>query len=361
MQINPLPQSGQDLSLSLSARLPVSLQLGEIVEAEVLNVTETAAAIRMKGTIFEAQTSVQLKEGDTIRLRVEGWENQIRLRLLPNGAGDGSAVRNMILAALTRLQGAKPAAQDLMVMDLFLKGLPESVKAAVPGLAGLEALLPSVGDLSATVLRSSVKDSGVFLETKLRLQVLGRDQGLPETAAGSGQTVRQDLKAMLLLVHDALAGPEVRERLQAAGVKPENVMASAENLLRNIELLQLQSKLNETLQVFIPFVWKDLREGDLVFRESEQDRGGGRAYCCTVNLDLERAGKVSTQVLLQEGAVHVTLTGENERFLGLLEAGLDLLSGQLAAAGLRPGTIFTRHAPQMDFTTSRSGRLDIKV
>jgi hypothetical protein len=80
-----------------------------------------------------------------------------------------------------------------------------------------------------------------------------------------------------------------------------------------------------------------------------------------VNLDLERAGKVSTQVLLQGGAVHVTLAGENQRFLGLLEDGLELLRGQFEAAGLRPGTLSTRHAPLMDFTVSRSGRLDIKV
>ena len=125
--------------------------------------------------------------------------------------------------------------------------------------------------------------------------------------------------------------------------------------------LQLQSKLNDTLQVIVPFVWQDLKEGELVFRESEQGRAGEQAYSCTVNLDLERAGKVSAHVLLQAGSVHVTFSGENERFMKLLDTGIGALREQCEASGIKLGEISIRYSPAVDFAPSRAGALNIRV
>ncbi|NTW66491.1 MAG: hypothetical protein HGB21_09345, partial [Nitrospirae bacterium] len=197
MQIPPTPQPTQDFQLSVSSKAQLFLRTGEIVQAEVLTVTETAVAIRMKNSIVEARTTLPLKEGDTILLKVEGWENELRLRLLPPGGDDIASLKNTILAALATLKGAKPAADDLKMLSSLINNLSISMKSSLPGLQTIEKLLPSLAGITGGLLKDAIQDSGVFLETKLRLLVLQGTEG-KTSVADQAQAAKSDLKAALM-------------------------------------------------------------------------------------------------------------------------------------------------------------------
>jgi hypothetical protein len=360
MQIPPTPPPSQDFQLSANSKTQLALRVGEIVQAEVLTVTETAVAIRMKDSIIEARTTLPLKEGDTILLKVEGWDNELRLRLLPKDGGDIASLKNTILSAIATLKGAKPAAEDLKQLAALIKNLPPSLTNSLPELQSLEKLLPSLAGITGRLLKDAVQDSGVFFETKLRLQVLNGTEG-NRSLSDQGQLAKNDLKAALMILRDSLARPEVTASLLRSGEDPALLASAVENLLRNIEVLQLQSRLNDTLQVFVPFVWQDLREGELTFRESNQERDGEHAYSCTLNLDLEGTGKLRAWALMQSGGIHVNIAAENEQFANLLQENTGLLRMQFETAGLLLGSLTVQHSGTVSFSSAHANGLNIRV
>lgn len=360
MQIPPTAHPSQDFQLSVSSKAQLLLRTGEIVQAEVLTITETAVALRMKDSIVEARTTLPLKEGDTILLKVEGRENELRLRLLPKDGGDIASLKNTIMSAIATLKGAKPAADDLKLLAALIKNMPPGLIRSLPELQTLEKLLPSLAGITGGLLKGAIQDSGVFLEARLRLQVLHGAEGKP-SFADQGQAAKNDLKAALMVLRDALARPDVADTLLRSGEKPASLAGAVDNLLRNIEVLQLQSRLNDTLQVFVPFVWQDLKEGELTFRESEKEREGDHACSCSLNLDLERSGKLSAWALLQSGGIHVNIAAENETFANLLRENAELLRDQFETAGLTLGSLVIQQPGAVDFTSAHANGLNLRV
>ena len=358
--IIPIPQPVPDLNLIVSPK-SAQLQVGDIVQAEVLTVTDTAVAIRMKNTILEARTNVPLKEGEVITLAVEGRGDELRLRLIRGREEDSGSIKNTILSALNTLKGLKPAAEDVKFLTALIGSMPQALKEMLPGMSALEKLMISLEGLSGGILKNAVQDSGVYFETKLRLLVLGAGQDDAELGQKLQALMDGDMKAALLSLKSSLGNNEVRERLIQSGVRADILTATVDNLLKNMEALQLQSRLSDTLQVFVPFVWQDLKDGELIFRESKQDRPGEEACSCTLNLDLERAGRLSARVLLRAGQIYVDVFAESERFTNLLQEGAVVLRDQFETAGITLGGLVIRHQPQVDFKMSRTGGLDIRI
>lgn len=353
MQIPSIPPASQEPSLLVSTKNVPLLQVGEIVQAEVLTVTDTAVAIRMKNAVLEARSNLPLKQGEVLSLLVEETGQDLRLRLL-QGNGDGfGSIKSAILSALDLLKDLRPAAGDVNVLNVFIRSMPQALKETLPGLGVLEKLMVSLEELSGSVLKNAVQDSGVFFETKLRL--LFRE----EEDAATGQKLQtladSDMKAGLLKLREALETDSIVNGLIRSGVRTDAVTAAVDNLIKNVEFLQLQSRLSDTLQVFVPFIWQDLKDGEFIFRESEPDASGEESFSCTVNLELERAGRMSARVLLLSGYIHVDLLAENDRFCNILHEGEELLRQRLSSAGIKLGGLTVRHEPAFDFKTTQRG------
>jgi hypothetical protein len=361
MQIPPIPQPSQENSLLVSTKNVPALQVGDIVQAEVLTVTETAVAIRMKSTILEARTNLPLREGEVLSLLVEEAGSQIRLRMLRGNGDDSVSLKNTILSALGALKELKPAADDLKVLRSLIGTMPEALKEKLPGLPILERMMVSLEGLSGNVLKNAVRDSGALFEAKLRLFVMGEGSDESEPGPALSGLVQRDTKAALLGLKLALESPVVQGQLAQGGVKGEVLTAAVENMLKHIEFLQLQSRLTDTLQLFVPFAWKDLKEGELIFRQSEREQRGEESSTCTVNLDLERVGKMSARIQYQYKRIYIDVMVENARFSDLLQDKAAILQGQLEAAGINLGGLSIRHDTRIDIDPSHAGRLNVRV
>jgi flagellar hook-length control protein FliK len=362
MQSSAISQSGHVLSLYASGREPLPLRAGEIVTADVLSVgSDNAATIRLKNTVLEVQTDVALKKGDTLTLRVEKQENTVYLRLAGNAFEQPDSVKSALVSALSGFEKLKPAAEGMARLVNLLSRLPEPLKENLPEVDIISRFLLQIEHLSANAMKDMVQNGGVFFETKLRVLALGLEAEGGAVDIEAGRIIAGDLKASLLRLKDTFLAPAVLEQVRSR-ISPDELLGALNTVLRNIEFYQLQSKLSDSLQFFLPLVWRQLKDGEIIVRQYDHGKPGERSYACTVNLDLERAGKVRVNLAYQAGYVHVTCAAENSAFSRLFQDGSDLLAGQFSASGLRLGHLAVHHEPQIDFRRNHAPEgLSIRV
>jgi len=161
-------------------------------------------------------------------------------------------------------------------------------------------------------------------------------------------------------LRDMLDNPFTIDQFRNAGIVPQQLAQTIEKLIGNIEFLQMQSKLGESLQLFLPLIWKDLKEEWITFKKT--GRGlADPAYTCTVNLDLERIGKLRSHVHLHSGIIHVRMFSNNPAFVNTLQDHAELLGNQLEIVGLKLGGMNITYKRDLDFSRDVSDGLDIRV
>jgi flagellar hook-length control protein FliK len=361
----------------------ISLVVGDTVEAEVLNLKqEGEVSLRIAGQTISATSDISFAKGDVILLKVLGCEKDLQLQFLGVQAKDlsqsiqpqdgplqdgVSLIPAKIVAMLTDLAGARLSSEDIKVLADILTSLPEEIRAAFPELKALENFLPEIQHLNGQLLQSSVENSGVFLEMKLKIaaqEMFDEESATRETGQEpSGQTpseegedaipgeqppqaegrdvsimsdgaIREDLKGILLRAAEMLKDATVTESLKLSGSKFEEAGEIIGRMVKTIEFFQVSSKANEMLHTFLPVSWHELKDGELIFKRS-RDRGTDlTSYYCTLNLDLASAGKMSISVTMYEKAFYVSFRVEDERTHALLNSHKALLEKQFAHAGI---------------------------
>jgi hypothetical protein len=357
MHGGPVSQStlNKVISLFVSRTEKLPLRAGELVSVEVLSAgPNNAATVRLKNIVVDVQTDVPLQKGETLTLRVERQENAIYLRLGGDVPGkQAESVKGTLLSTLTTFEGLNPGSEALVRLTDLLSKLPESLKQNLPEIEIIRGFLLQIDDLSGKTVKDMVQNGGIFLETKLRILALGLDSDGADTAIEAGRIISKDLKASLLRLKDTLLVPAVLEHLRTS-VSPDDLLGALNAVLRNIEFYQLQSKLTDSLQFFLPLVWKQLKDGEIIVQEYDQGKPGERSYSCTINLVLRQVGKISVLVVYQAGAVHVTCTVEDECFSKLFQEDADVLDTQFRSSGLRLGRCSVYHEPRLEFKRNSS-------
>ncbi len=361
MNAIPIRQTGQLLSLFTNGTETLPLAAGEIVTAEVLGTgAGNVATVRLKNAVLDVQTDVSLRKGDLLTLRVEKQENAVYLRL--TGSADQSAsVRNAALSALAGFEKLKPATESITELVSLLSRLPEGLRENLPEIDVISSFLLQIDRLSGKTLKGMVENGGVFFESKLRILAYGLEADGMTADIEAGRIIAGDLKAALLRLKDTLLSPSVLESLSTR-VSTGDLLSALNAVLRNIEYCQLQSKLTDSLHFFLPLVWQQLKDGEIIMREYDHGKQGERSYACTVSLDLERAGKVRVDMLFQGGYIHVTCAAENSGFSQILQDGAQALEGQFKASGIRLGHLSVRHEPGLDLRKEyKGGGLSIRA
>jgi hypothetical protein len=266
-----------------------------------------------------------------------------------------------VLSALQGFGKIGPATESMVRLVDLLSQLPPSLKDKFPEIDIIKRFLPQIENLSGKTLKDVVENGGIFFETKLRILSLGLEADGTASDIEAGRIIASDLKASLLRLKDAFLAPAVLEHARGR-VNPDELLGALNSALRYIEFYQLQSKLTDSLQFFLPLVWGRLRDGEIILREYDRGKPGERSYACTVHLDLERAGKLRVVLLYQAGHVHVTCAAENGNFSRILKDGADLLESRFRSAGIRLGHLAVHHEPKIDFQRNRAEeRLSIRA
>src|SRR3990172_1524478 len=305
MQGSPISQTGQVFTLSISGREVVPLRAGETVTAEVLHAgSDNTATIRLKNTSLDVQADVPLQKGDTLLLRVERQENAVYLRLAGNAVQSADAVKNSVLSALNEFGNMGSGTEAMARLVGLLKLLPRHIREDLSEIDIINRFLVQIDQLGGKTLQDVVRNGGVFFETKLRILALGMEADGTAADIEAGRIIANDLKASLLRLKDTFLSPVIMQCLKDT-IRPDELSDALNTVLRNIEFCQLKSKLTDSLWFFLPLIWNELKDGEVILRESDQGRPGGNSYSCSISLDLDRAGKIRVNLLFQGGYVHV--------------------------------------------------------
>ncbi len=361
MEISSVSQAGAAVKLFLKGEPALLFKVGEVLRAEVLDIlSDDTVSIRLKNEVIEAKTSLPLQKGATLLLQVEALENGVKLKWV-GAPPEENSIKNVVLAALNHLKGARLTGEEIKSFVELINRLPAPVKES--GLLDLNRFFAEMKNLTGETLKEALQSSGVFFETKLRtltvkLLANGLASGTPNELE---KLINSDLKGILLKIKNNLDGAAMEEALKEGNVKPGAVNATIDKLLNQIEHQQLISRLNETFQPFIPLIWKELKEGELIFKETYEGAEGERDYSVTIYLDLERIGKLVTHILMQGGSFYLRFITENQPFHDLLQANATLLEKQLDACGLRCGNVTIQHEEKIELKNHTSSGLDLIV
>lgn len=327
------------------------LNRGEIIKAEVINILpQNNIILMLKGKILSVKSEVPLEIGQVltlrvmdplsdgrIRLQVKGYEStapgflKTRIQELEgmiSGGLKGSArkfefILDQILKALPEDTSLLPIEMrtgiaDLLLKSLRLRGSLNEKFSLLSGLINREGVgvRLNVEDLLKPVelqpsLRPIFENTGVLLETRLKRVLEGES---PEE--GLSGLLKEDLKAILL-------------RLKGEGL----INKTVSNIVRDIETFQVLSQVTDSFYTFLPVIWRDLKDGDIMFRREER-KTGDKTFTCRINLKLERYGKLSVMVLLNKKNFFLSFVVENPDFKKLIEESRELLQSSFLEKGL---------------------------
>jgi hypothetical protein len=364
-----IPQINQgQVNPSISAVSPAitPLILGEVVRGEVLSLLPNAVSMRVKKEIIVAKTDFPLQEGASYLLRVEAFSaKEVRLKIIQSLTETTETEPETALKALNQKGTPLTHYEIIALREKILQEMPPSARQPFPALAALEKLFQKAPSTAGNEFKTAIDSTGNFFEIKLReilLNQAGLEEGgkTAESEKAIAKIIQEDMKGALLKLKE-----DLQNNLSLLKEKPLHigeVTSAVDQLLSHIEQQQIQSKLNTVFQTFLPFVWKELKDGKLVFKESYHPQEKGEGYSCTIHLDLEKAGQLVAHLRLLGETLQLGFVTENNRFRELIEAGRPALEEQITAVGLVCNSITVTREKQIDLKMAEGeSELDITV
>ncbi|MGO9014992.1 MAG: flagellar hook-length control protein FliK [Dissulfurispiraceae bacterium] len=159
--------------------------------------------------------------------------------------------------------------------------------------------------------------------------------------------LKNDLKAVLLELKQRVSAPlenspaaqdskapvAAKETVDnAAALK--TLQGKVEGLLKDVETFQALSKTTDSFYTFLPVNWKELKDGDVAFKQGREGATGGTTSSCRINLNLAGFGSLSIMVLMNNKDFFVSFKADRPESHSLISANLDELKSSFAEKGL---------------------------
>jgi hypothetical protein len=333
MQINKVLQVIKPKIIVKSPDNILVVKDGEVLQAEITEQTERGTLIlKTPRGDFEATSTVELKKGGLVKLRAQVTSKSLTLRVIDYCSPEELFLQKkltQLLRSLTPHEG--------VIKDLVSQASEEPLRTLIPELKDLSSIINQIESLveNPKALKVALRHSGIFFESNLRHSV--SEKNLKDL-------INNDLKAKLLRITrhiDTLAPKK--------GLSPElnSLKENTEKLLHTIQYYQFKNIMDNTLQLFVPFVWKDLRRGSIEFRKT---KGSPKKilYHCIINLELKHHGKLMVVVTQEKGGIHISMFTEKTDFAELLSTNSKVLKERLRKAGLRLRNLIIEKQKEME-------------
>ena len=246
--------------------LASSLQVGEIIEVEVLEVLgNNLAVLDIRGSAVVAEIPGPIAPGKSLQTRVEELSPKLLLVLLNSGSDSPQPAERFLRTHLSE----KESLAELI--PRLSRDLPPLRRIAPESGGFLEAALDRAILSPSTVkdpayLKNWLQTSGLFLESRIARALGG----------GKRPDVRFDLKAILLSLAERLEG-----RLRGRGGENDpdvSLLSRVRTFIHNIELDQIRNvkALAEGKSAYLQIPWgMEGERGELFLRRLGEEAGGG--------------------------------------------------------------------------------------
>lgn len=306
---------------------------GQTLAAEVVALSgDGRVALKIDNVVIQAQTTVALALGQSLRLTVASTTPQV---ILQPAAPDGAAA--LLAQALRQALPRQAPLQDFVAQLVQLlrpaAGRPPALPPPLQPLAR-ELFLSFATAAEVTTppgLQRALRDSGLFLEAKLA-RALGDPKGAVPT---------HDLKAGLLRLLEAAADePHIARHIEAALARLQVQQGSAVNQIdtdHRVWLFELPVRRDDNAEVLRFHIEREARRpGDNIQR-----------YNITVAFEIGTLGPVQARIMAQEHSIAVNLWAENEATVALFRHHLPELDQQLRQLGLDVAGLACHHGAPM--------------
>ncbi len=324
---------GQQADGLLTLQLLGHAKEGKNIGTSLLSVKDTLVARLVRQLVNLGNA----KNTDTAKLQKLFTE---LLKALPS---DANTLPKEIKAELQNLlqTSLRATGESIQVkLNSFIDHLPEEIRSRFPmeSLRG-DLILNAEGD-SLSKLKSSLENTGVALEAKLKAAAkllhqepradVNKDSAPNlDISVTKDDLTKNDLKANLLRLKQTLEEMPHAQRT----VGERNLLGQVNGLLRDVETFQFLSKITDSFYTFLPIAWKELREGEIAFKKRKTD-SEGTSHFCRIMLDLETFGKLLIIVLMLDGNFFVSFKAENSDFHSLLDSSTKELQDMFRTKGL---------------------------
>ncbi|WP_270978241.1 flagellar hook-length control protein FliK [Campylobacter helveticus] len=137
--------------------------------------------------------------------------------------------------------------------------------------------------------------------------------------------IQNDVKSTLLQVAS-----------QAKNEGNDAVYNQANRLLAQIEMNQLMSLANDSINTYLPFSWDDLNESKIIFRRGKKDK-----FFAQIKLEFAKLGDLEILVSLNnEKYIDINIMAENKEFRKLIYKNAHELKRNINKAGLLSSNFF---------------------
>lgn len=162
--------------------------IGQTLNVQVIKVNQDQVSLNLGGQTVQAQTQLNLKPNDQLRVNVQEHQGQIRLQIQPaNQTAEASKVHlRQLLPQQTPIQQTL----SFLSQPQLLQQFPPIIQSQISAI--LDQLLKPHSHLNAKNIKQALTNSGILLENKLS------QKNAPPT---STQT---DLKGQLIKLQQAL-------------------------------------------------------------------------------------------------------------------------------------------------------------
>lgn len=184
------------------------------------------------------------------------------------------------------------------------------------------------------------------LDHKLNLSMKDLAQIKPKTEQDIAESLHHDVKSTLLQISN-LAKNEGNEA----------VYNQANRLLAQIELNQLMSLANDSINTYLPFSWEDLDDSKIMFRRGKKDK-----FFAQIKLEFAKLGDLEILISLNnEKYIDINIMAENVDFRKTIYENAHELKRNINKAGLLSANFFVGDIIRSKFDTRNAKNLDLEM
>ncbi|MEE71989.1 flagellar hook-length control protein FliK [Campylobacter jejuni] len=184
------------------------------------------------------------------------------------------------------------------------------------------------------------------LEHKLNLSTKDLAQIKPKTEQDIAESLHHDVKSTLLQISN-LAKNEGNEA----------VYNQANRLLAQIEINQLMSLANDSINTYLPFSWDDLNDSKIMFRRGKKDK-----FFAQIKLEFAKLGDLEILISLNnEKYIDINIMAENIEFRKTIYENAHELKRNINKAGLLSANFFVGDIIRSKFDTRNMKNLDLEM
>ncbi|HAA1523274.1 TPA_asm: flagellar hook-length control protein FliK [Campylobacter jejuni] len=184
------------------------------------------------------------------------------------------------------------------------------------------------------------------LEHKLNLSTKDLAQIKPKTEQDIAESLHHDVKSTLLQISN-LAKNEGNEA----------VYNQTNRLLAQIEINQLMSLANDSINTYLPFSWDDLNDSKIMFRRGKKDK-----FFAQIKLEFAKLGDLEILISLNnEKYIDINIMAENIEFRKTIYENAHELKRNINKAGLLSANFFVGDIIRSKFDTRNMKNLDLEM